>query len=178
MPKIVKANGKTFTFDDNVTNDQISSTIDEYFGVKKKEASQLTSQKTPSVSKSKPTTTPTSSVTEETQIPAESVGLGGIPSVYPKKTDENIKSVMYGDGMPKQELLIPSTPLDLKPKKYYRLVSDQKKEVEKKIAELEERNTRLGRRPEDLQREGMYQSLINNKRQLDEEFKPAERALQ
>jgi hypothetical protein len=81
MPKIVKANGKTFTFDDNVTNDQISSTIDEYFGVKKKEVSQPTSQKTPSVSKSKRTTTPTSSVTEKTQVPAESDGLGGTPNI-------------------------------------------------------------------------------------------------
>ena len=81
MPKIVKANGKTFTFDDNVTNDQISSTIDEYFGVKKKEVSQLTSQKTPSVSKSKPTTIPTSSAIEETQVPAESDGLNGPPKM-------------------------------------------------------------------------------------------------
>ena len=36
MPKIVKANGKTFTFEDNVTNEQISSTIDQNFNVKKK----------------------------------------------------------------------------------------------------------------------------------------------
>lgn len=177
MPKIVKANGKTFTFDDNVTNDQISSTIDEYFGVKKKEVSQPASQKTQSASKSKPTTIPISSATEEDQVPVVSDGLGGIPSVFPKKQDQNIKSVMYGDGMPKQELLIQSTPLDVKPKKYYRIVSDQKEEVEKKIAELEARNIRLGRRPEDLQREGMYQSLIKTKQQLDEEFKPAERAL-
>jgi hypothetical protein len=81
MPKIVKANGKTFTFDDNVTNDQISSTIDEYFGVKKKEVSQLASQKTPSASKSKRTTTSTSSATEKTQAPVESDGLGGTPNI-------------------------------------------------------------------------------------------------
>ena len=77
MPKIVKANGKTFTFDDNVTNDQISSTIDEYFGVKKKEVSQLASQKTQSASKSKLTTIPISSATEEDQVPAVSDGLDG-----------------------------------------------------------------------------------------------------
>ena len=81
MPKIVKANGKTFTFDDNVTNDQISSTIDEYFGVKKKEVSQPASQKTQSASKSKPTTTPISSATEETQVPVESDGLDGPPKM-------------------------------------------------------------------------------------------------
>lgn len=30
MAKKVKANGKTFTFDDNVTNDQIGTVVDEY----------------------------------------------------------------------------------------------------------------------------------------------------
>ena len=46
MPKKVVANGKTFTFNDDVTNEQIGQAIDEYFasnpvgGVKKKEPSQ------------------------------------------------------------------------------------------------------------------------------------------
>jgi len=81
MPKIVKANGKTFTFDDNVTNDQISSTIDEYFGVKKKEVLQPTSQKNVLASKPKQKAAPTSSVTEKTQTPAESDGSNGLPNI-------------------------------------------------------------------------------------------------
>ena len=175
MPKIVTAKGKKFTFNDDVTNEEISRTIDEYFGVKKKEVSQPVVRKPQSVSKSKPITTPISSAIGETQAPMASAGSGGVSSV---SSNRSMESIMYGDAMPNQNLLIQSTPFDTKPKKYYRLVSDQKKEVEKKIAELEARNTRLGRRTEDLQREGMYQSLIKTKQQLDEEFKPAEIALQ
>jgi hypothetical protein len=176
MPKIVKANGKTFTFEDNVTNEQISSTIDEYFNVKKKVVSKPTVQEKQLASPTQQKPTPISSDTEEIQPLVESDGLGGLPKSFPKR-DSNIKSVMYGDGMEQQNVLVQSLPLGEKPKKYYRLVSEQKKEVDKKIAELEDRNTRLGRRPEDLAREGTYQSLIQNKQQLDSEFKPAELAI-
>jgi len=39
MAKKVSANGKTFTFDDNVTNEQIGTAIDEYFSSLKKNES-------------------------------------------------------------------------------------------------------------------------------------------
>jgi hypothetical protein len=81
MPKIVKANGKTFTFEDNVTNEQISSTIDEYFNVKKKVATQPTAPKKQLVSPTQQKPTPTLSDTEETQPPVESDGLGGPPKM-------------------------------------------------------------------------------------------------
>jgi len=48
MSRKVKANGKIFTFNDNVTDEQISKAVDEYFkgDIKKKEPSQeLPSQK-------------------------------------------------------------------------------------------------------------------------------------
>lgn len=82
MPKKVKANGKTFTFEDDVTNEQIGIAIDEYFaGVKKKVATQPTAQKKQLVSPTQTQPTPTSSDTEETQPPVESDGLGGPPKM-------------------------------------------------------------------------------------------------
>ena len=82
MPKKVKANGKTFTFEDDVTNEQIGIAIDEYFaGIKKKVATQPTSQKKQLVSPTQQKPTPTLSDTEETQPPAESDGLGGPPKM-------------------------------------------------------------------------------------------------
>jgi len=82
MPKKVKANGKTFTFEDDVTNEQIGIAIDEYFaGVKKKVATQPTSPKKQLASPTQTQPTPTSSDTEETQPPVESDGLGGPPKM-------------------------------------------------------------------------------------------------
>lgn len=43
MAKKVKANGKTFTFDDDVTNEQIGSVVDEYFSSLKKKQSTVES---------------------------------------------------------------------------------------------------------------------------------------
>jgi hypothetical protein len=82
MPKKVKANGKTFTFEDDVTNEQIGIAIDEYFaGVKKKVATQPTAPKKQLVSPTQQKPTPTLSDTEETQPPVESDGLGGPPKM-------------------------------------------------------------------------------------------------
>jgi len=82
MPKKVKANGKTFTFEDDVTNEQIGIAIDEYFaGVKKKVATQPTAPKKQLASPTQTQTTPTSSDTEETQPLVESDGLGGPPKM-------------------------------------------------------------------------------------------------
>ena len=77
MPKIVKANGKTFTFDDNVSQADISSTIDEYFGVKKKESSEPIAPKKQLESLAQPTQEPTLSATEEPQPQQVSGGLDG-----------------------------------------------------------------------------------------------------
>ena len=110
MPKIVTANGKKFTFNDDVTNEEISRTIDEYFGVKKKEVSQPVVQKPQSVSKSKPITTPISSATEETQAPMESDGSDGKPVKYrlpgekqkplTKEQEKKISDEMYSNTKP------------------------------------------------------------------------------
>ena len=82
MPKKVKANGKTFTFEDDVTNEQIGIAIDEYFaGVKKKVATQPTAPKKQLASPTQTQPTPTLSDTEETQPPVESDGLGGPPKM-------------------------------------------------------------------------------------------------
>ena len=110
MPKIVTAKGKKFTFNDDVTNEEISRTIDEYFGVKKKEVSQPVAQKPQSVSKSKPITTPISSATEETQVPMESDGSDGKPVKYrlagekqkplTKEQEKKISGEMYSNTKP------------------------------------------------------------------------------
>lgn len=158
-------------------DNDVKRIIDLYIAdSKKKGVSEPTVQKKQLDSRAQQKTTPISSDTEETQPLVESDGLGGQPKSFPKR-DSNIKSVMYGDGIEQPNVLVQSLPISEKPKKYYRLVSEQKKEVDKKITELEDRNIRLGRRPEDLAREGTYQSLIKTKQQLDSEFKPAELAI-
>ena len=110
MPKIVTAKGKRFTFNDDVTNEEISRTIDEYFGVKKKEVSQPVVQKPQSVSKSKPITTPILSATEETQAPMESDGSDGKPVKYrlpgekqkplTKEQQKKLSDEMYSNTKP------------------------------------------------------------------------------
>ena len=79
MPKIVKANGKTFTFGDDVSQADISKAIDEYFNVKKKEPSEPIVPKKQLASPAQPTQEPTSSDTEELQPQQESDGLAGPP---------------------------------------------------------------------------------------------------
>ena len=77
MPKKVKANGKTFTFEDDVTNEQIGIAIDEYFaGIKKKVATQPTSQKKQLVSPTQQKPTPTLSETEEAVVADGAPGCG------------------------------------------------------------------------------------------------------
>jgi len=81
MPKRVKANGKTFTFDDNVTDEQIGKAIDEYFGVKKKEISEPTSTQKTLASNTQAQEQSTSSDTEEPNQTSASDGLGGPPKM-------------------------------------------------------------------------------------------------
>jgi len=79
MPKIVKANGKTFTFGDDVSQADISKAIDEYFNVKKKEPSEPIVPKKQLESPVQLTQEPTLSDTEETQPQQDSDGLAGPP---------------------------------------------------------------------------------------------------
>jgi hypothetical protein len=109
MPKKVKANGKTFTFDDNVTNEQISIAIDEYFGsVKKKEVSEPTVQKKQSVSPTKTQVTPTLSDTG--QVPTQQAldGLGGQPKMRTLGVDITPEEALK----PSFAAQIPTAPVD------------------------------------------------------------------
>jgi hypothetical protein len=84
---------------------------------------------------------------------------------------------MYGDGMEQENVLIPSKPLEQKQKKYYRIVADERKDVQTAIKALEDKNLKLGRSIEEIQSDGTYQYLQKKKEQLDQEFKPAEVAI-
>jgi len=152
--------------------------------VKKKVDSKPRSQEELWGSESQPQDLYTSLVTGAQEPQQESDGLGGPPSPPVKKKPSVLfpetpmgrpaSSVMYET---KQPVLVESTPFEAKPNKYYRMVSDEKKAVEQQLSDLEERNTRLGRRPEDLTTEGTYQALQKQKAQLDQEFEPAQTAI-
>jgi len=153
-------------------------------GLKKKVDSKPRSQEELWGSDSQPQDLYTSLATGAQEPQQESDGLGGPPSPPVKKKPSVLfpetpmgrpaSSVMYET---KQPVLVESTPLETKPNKYYRMVSDEKKAVEQQLSDLEERNTRLGRRPEDLTTEGTYQALQKQKAQLDQEFEPAQTAI-
>ena len=152
--------------------------------VKKKVASKPRSQEELWGSDSQPQDLYTSLVTGAQEPQQESDGLGGLPSPPVKKKPSVLfpetpmgrpaASVMYEA---KQPTLVESTPLEAKPKKYYRIVSDEKKAVEQQISDLEQRNARLGRTPESLTTEGTYQALQKQKAQLEQEFEPAQTAI-
>lgn len=80
MAKQVKANGKTFTFDDNVTNDQIGSVVDEYFSSLKK--------KEPSIVESTPTSQP-SKIGGMTDLSGIASPKLSTPSVLTPKGEES-----------------------------------------------------------------------------------------
>lgn len=152
--------------------------------VKKKVASKPRSQEELWGSDSQPQDLYTSLVTGAQEPQQESDGLGGPPSPPIKKKPSVLfpetpmgrpaASVMYEA---KQPTLVESTPFEAKPKKYYRIVSDEKKAVEQQISDLEQRNARLGRTPESLTTEGTYQALQKQKAQLDQEFEPVQTAI-
>ena len=152
--------------------------------VKKKVDSKPRSQEELWGSDSQPQDLYTSLVTGAQEPQQESDGLGGPPSPPVKKKPSVLfpetpmgrpaASVMYEAKKP---TLVESTPIEAKPKKYYRIVSDEKKAVEQQISDLEQRNARLGRTPESLNTEGTYQALQKQKAQLDQEFEPAQTAI-
>jgi len=145
--------------------------------VKKKESSEPTGQKKPLESATKAVAQSASSDTEPPTRAQVSVSLGGPTKLFEKQPDQHPESVMYGDGIKQPELLVPSKPIDLKQKKYYRVVADERRDVKNTISALESRNRELGRSEENLQNEGTYQYLKNKEEQLDAEFKPAEMAV-
>ena len=145
--------------------------------LKKKESSEPTSQKGAGVSPTKPTQPSTSLATDQPTRAQASVALGGPTKLFGQQEQARPQSVMYGDGMEQENVLIPSKPLEQKQKKYYRIVADERKYVQTAIKALEDKNLKLGRSIEEIQSDGTYQYLQKKKEQLDQEFKPAEVAI-
>lgn len=81
--------------------------------VKKKESSEPTSQERPSVSPTKPLQPSTSSDTEKPTRAAASVSLGGPTKLFGQQEQPRPQSVMYGDGVKQDNVLIPSKPIDV-----------------------------------------------------------------
>lgn len=159
------------------TDDQEKKPWEQYSGVKKKESSEHISQRKPLESATKAAVQNTSLDTEPPTRAQVSVSLGGPTKLFEKQPDQQPESVMYGDGIKQPDLLVPNKPIDVKQKKYYRIVSDERKDVKNTISALESRNRELGRSEENLQNEGTYQFLKKKEAQLDAEFKPAEMAV-
>ena len=159
------------------TDNDVKKIIDMYIlDQKKKGSSEPISQERPGVSPTRTTTQGTSLDTEQPTRAQASVTLGGPTKLFPAQEDKNRpKSVMYGDGI--ETSPIPSIPIDSQPKKYYRVVADERKNVGNAIKTLEDKNLKLGRSIEEIQNDGTYQYLQKKKNQLDEEFKPAEVAI-
>lgn len=81
--------------------------------LKKKESSEPTSQERPSASPTKTTRPSTSSDTEPPTRAAASVALGGPTKLFGQQEQQRPKSVMYGDGVKQENVLIPSKPIDV-----------------------------------------------------------------
>ena len=160
------------------SDNDVKKIIDLYIAdQKKKESSEPTSQKKPSASPTRTTQPSTSSATEPPTRAAASVALGGPTKLFGQQEQQRPQSVMYGDGIKQENVLIPSQPIDAKQKKYYRVVADERKSVQDAIRAIEDKNLKLGRSIDEIQSEGTYQYLQKKKQQLDEEFKPAEVAI-
>ena len=162
------------------SEENIRFVVDDFkkkYGVKKKESSEPTSQKGAGVSPTKPTQPSTSLATDPPTRAQASVALGGPTKLFGQQEQARPQSVMYGDGMEQENVLIPSKPLEQKQKKYYRIVADERKDVQTAIKALEDKNLKLGRSIEEIQSDGTYQYLQKKKEQLDQEFKPAEVAI-
>jgi 23S rRNA pseudoU1915 N3-methylase RlmH len=162
------------------SEDNIRFVVDDFknkYGLKKKESSEPTSQKGAVVSPTKPIQQSTSSDTEPPTRAQASVALGGPTKLFGQEQQQRPTSIMYGDGLKSEAFVPPSTPIDAKPKKYYRVVADERKNVQSAITTLEDKNLKLGRSLEEIQNDGTYQYLQKKKQQLDEEFRPAALAI-
>ena len=160
------------------TDNDIKKIIDMYIAdQKKKGSSEFISQEKSVESPTKTTQQGTSSDTEPPTRAQASVALGGPTKLFGQEEEKRPTSIMYGNE-PKQDGFVPpSTPIDAKPKKYYRVVSDERKNVQSAITALEDKNLKLGRSIEEIQNDGTYQYLQKKKDQLDEEFRPAALAI-
>jgi len=97
------------------------------------------------------------------------------PDYMVKKPRE--KEIQKQTEVSKGELLIQSPPLGQETKSYYRVVADEKRAVENKIKNFEDKYLKAGIDIEQIKRDGTYQDLQKQKAQLDKEYKPVENAL-
>ena len=162
------------------SEDNIRFVVDDFknkYGLKKKGSSEPTSQEDAVVSPTRTTQPSTSSDTEPPTRAQASVALGGPTKLFGQEEQKRPTSIMYGDGLKSEAFVPPSTPIDAQPKKYYRVVADERKNVQSAITTLEDKNLKLGRSLEEIQNDGTYQYLQKKKQQLDEEFRPAALAI-
>jgi len=164
---------------------------------KKKESSQPTSQPKQSVSSTQQKEQLISAVTGQQQNQQASATSDGEPKIgtFTGFTPEQQKSMQakpapdYMVKKPREkeiekqtevskgELLIQSPPLGQETKSYYRVVADEKRDVENKIKNFEDKYLKDGIDIEQIKTDGTYQDLQKQKAQLDEEYRPVENAL-
>ena len=143
--------------------------------VKKKESSESTSQEKPSVSPTKPTQPSTSLATEEPTRAAASVALGGPTKLFGQQEQTRPQSVMYGDGVKQEDVLIPSKPLDVDESiKYLEKKTNIKRGEKFNVEELERERKELERlkyvkknTPAKEKVEDIYTSEFNRIRNID-----------
>jgi hypothetical protein len=165
--------------------------------LKKKESSQPTSQGNQSVSSAQQKKQLISAVTGQQPNQQASAGSNGQPKIgtftgFTPEQQKSMKAKPAPDYMVKKprekeiqkqtevskgELLIQSPPLGKETKSYYRVVADEKKAVENKIKNFEDKYLKAGIDIEQIKTDGTYQDLQKQKAQLDEEYRPVENAL-
>ncbi len=165
--------------------------------LKKKESSQPTSQQKQSVSSTQQKEQLISAVTGQQQNQQASATSDGEPKIgtftgFTPEQQKSMKAKPAPDYMVKKprekeiekqtevskgELLIQSPPLGQETKSYYRVVADEKRDVENKIKNFEDKYLKAGIDIEQIKTDGTYQDLQKQKAQLDEEYRPVENAL-
>jgi len=124
------------------TDNDIKKIIDMYISdQKKKESSEPTSRERAGASPTRTTQQSTSSDTEPPTRAQASVALGGPTKPFTTQEDQNRpKSVMYGDGIEKKDVLVPSQPIDVNQSIKYLEKKTTLKPGEKFNVEEQERN--------------------------------------
>jgi hypothetical protein len=164
---------------------------------KKKGSSQPTSQEDQSVSSAQQKERLISAVTGQQQNQQASATSDGEPKIgtftgFTPEQQKSMKEKPAPDYMVKKprereiekqtevsngELLIQSPPLGQETKSYYRVVADEKRDVENQIRMFEDKYLKAGIDIEQIKTDGTYQDLQKQKAQLDEEYRPVENAL-
>jgi hypothetical protein len=129
MAKTVVANGKTFTFDDEATNEQIGDAIDEYFSgqaepLKKKEDTNISATE-PSAPSLIPVQKPSESIGLSSLSEAKinvPVGERGLVKKFTPEQDAKLKELSYESKMGKanpdlQDFMIPGSNIKKDPNK-------------------------------------------------------------